>query len=379
MAVHVQRELSFGGVLQPPATPSSKCFRSYVVGPPSGGLSCLCRAVLPRLRGRRLAAAISSTSAVRVLVAGLVSEALHVCQAQGPPGEEETDPSDLTPSVIHWVLAIVLGVALVAGLVHVYRVLQKEDGISPARRLPPEGMRAVQCGACHAMQHVTVHGRIFICFSCHNANRIAMDISGDQQQELVTASGPLRRFEFKREGENFFQETMRADLEPGSEEVANPGKTNAVEESNAAICEAPASDVPSATNDETACNQVPTETTGDIEQCPEPGNGEVAAQVVGKTSSENPSESSRKSRPEWQWGLAPCVVCLDMPGNMVLLPCAHGSVCEECATRIAQNRASGGSHCPHCRANIETLVKITGVEGTVVKAIEHRIPIARLP
>mmetsp|Transcript_27984 Transcript_27984/g.51354 ORF Transcript_27984/g.51354 Transcript_27984/m.51354 type:complete len:382 (+) Transcript_27984:122-1267(+) len=379
MAVQVQRALSFGGVLQPPATPKSSGFRSYMMTQPSGGLEGLCRAALPRHRVRGLAAPASSTPAIRVLVAGVVSEALHVCQAQGPHRKKESDsPSNLTPSVIHWILAIILGVALVAGLVHVYRVLQKEDAISPVRRLPPEGMRAVQCGACHAMQHVTVHGRIFICFSCHNANRIAMDISSDQQQELVTASGPLRRFEFKREGENFFQETMRADVEPGSEETANPSST--LVESNAASCEAPESNVPSATNDCTPGNQVqdgPSSTSGDIELGTAPATGEVAPQVVGRTTSDNPSESSRKSRPEWQWGLAPCVVCLDMPGNMVLLPCAHGSVCEECATRIAQNHASGGAHCPHCRANIETLVKITEVEGTVVKAIEHRIPIAR--
>lgn len=83
---------------------------------------------------------------------------------------------------------------------------------------------------------------------------------------------------------------------------------------------------------------------------------------------------------------------------MVLLPCAHGGVCEEpmdgwetfaigervlyaevsrpsanfeehsdifkrveqrtwqeCVTRIVQNRAFGGAHCPHCRSNISSL------------------------
>jgi len=70
-------------------------------------------------------------------------------------------------------------------------------------------------------------------------------------------------------------------------------------------------------------------------------------------------------------------VCLDMPGNMVLLPCAHGSVCEECVTRIVQNRASGGAHCPHCRSNIQVLVKISEIEGEIARGLELRIPMAR--
>lgn len=403
MAAQVQKVLRFGGVLQPSATPRSDSLRS--------SMQCVFRkvgwsaysrssqfiepALCQRSRDRAVAC---GTLGRQVLVAAMVSEALRVCQASSTNDPtKEGEPTELTPNVIHWILAIILGIALVAGLVHVYRVLQKEDAISPVRRTPPEGMRAVQCGACHSMQHVTVHGRIFICYSCHNANRIAMDISSDQQQELVTATGPLRKFEFKREGENFFQETQRAEIEAGEEAAAlaataAPVASTTGTEANGPVANEVPESSPTDTNDAGASNEVQAsagDTTGDIEQ----GNGNavagadtadgaengsaVPAQVIGRQASENPSESSRKSRPEWSWGLAPCVVCLDSPGNMVLLPCAHGSVCEECATRIAQNRASGGAHCPHCRADIETLVKITGVEGEAVKGVEFRIPIAR--
>eukprot|EP00435_Cladocopium_sp_Y103_P052509 s916_g16.t1 len=95
----------------------------------------------------------------------------------------------------------------------------------------------------------------------------------------------------------------------------------------------------------------------------------VAPSLIGKVDVETASNAEN--------GLPQCVVCLDEIGNMVLLPCAHGGVCEECTTRIVQNRAFGGAHCPHCRSAISTIVKLEEVEGEMAKGIELRIPMAR--
>eukprot|EP00434_Breviolum_minutum_P030320 symbB.v1.2.026820.t2/scaffold2709.1/size72633/3 len=94
----------------------------------------------------------------------------------------------------------------------------------------------------------------------------------------------------------------------------------------------------------------------------------VAPSVIGKVDVESASNDG---------GLPQCVVCLDETGNMVLLPCAHGGVCEDCVTRIVQNRAFGGAHCPHCRSGISTIVKLQEVEGELAKGVELRIPMAR--
>lgn len=233
------------------------------------------------------------------------------------------------PGAFHWVLAIILGAVLFGGLVRVYRVLQKGDSVTPARQAP-EGMRPVECGNCRAMQYVMTHGRIFICFCCHSANRIPAEAPrGDQQAVLIQQTGPLRRFEFKRSGENFFEETKREDVE-------------ATPDSNA--------------------------TTQSVSQ-----DNMVKPGTLGRQASDTESNTSSK-----QGVLPQCVVCLDAMGNIVLLPCAHGSVCEECATKIVQNGASGGVHCPHCRSNIDIVVKIVEVDGDVAKGEEVRIPMARM-
>jgi len=280
--------------------------------------------------------------------------------------------SDLAPSAIHWALAVILGVALIGGLIRVAHVLQKEDGIAPMRHAP-EGMRPVQCGACQAMQHVTMHGRIFICFSCHSANRIAMDPIGSSDEPLlVAATGPLRCFEFKREGENFFQETKRV-------EIADAEAAQLIASSATLPPEATAQTsllADSANGAVIEGNEMAT--TADLE-----AGDSNAPRVLGNQCqdaeliSNNPSVCSRKSKMSGDGSLPTCVVCLEDPGNMVLLPCAHGGVCDGCITRIAQNRASGGAHCPHCRSVIETLVRIHKVDGNNIKGVEFRIPIAR--
>jgi hypothetical protein len=165
-----------------------------------------------------------------------------VTQTSGGQTTQDQDiesVSDIAPSAIHWAIAVLLSVALVGGLLRVARVLQKTDSIISPARHAPDGMRPVQCGACHTMQHVTMHGRIFICFSCHSANRIVMDpsITVSEELPLVSATGPLRRFEFKREGEIYFQETSRAEIDEGEAEqlMASPDSSTAAR-ANDATC-----------------------------------------------------------------------------------------------------------------------------------------------
>ncbi|CAE8649466.1 unnamed protein product, partial [Polarella glacialis] len=110
-----------------------------------------------------------------------------------------------TPGTLHWVLAVLLILVLVVGLMRVCRVLRMSENITIARSAP-EGMRTVECGSCRIAQYVSAQGRIFICFSCHCANRIPIEIPRMAEQELVIPVGPLKKFEFKKGGENYWQE-----------------------------------------------------------------------------------------------------------------------------------------------------------------------------
>jgi hypothetical protein len=147
-----------------------------------------------------------------------------------------------------------------------------------------------------------------------------------EQTELIAPTGPLKRYEFRKGGENFWQELKQEEVEDGF-------------------------------------------------IIPEPS----FAVIIGRRAADDAENQSNASGSTTDGipGIPHCVVCLDSAGSMVMLPCAHGGVCEVCATRIAQNRASGGARCPHCRATIQMLVKIHEVSGDVAKGVEHRIPIAR--
>ncbi|EEQ99883.1 hypothetical protein Pmar_PMAR006555 [Perkinsus marinus ATCC 50983] len=68
--------------------------------------------------------------------------------------------------------------------------------------------------------------------------------------------------------------------------------------------------------------------------------------------------------------IAPCSVCLDNPGDMVVLPCGHAGICQSCAVHIASNEAVGGSCCPKCRTEIDQLVRIGKVYDTSIQGIE---------
>lgn len=62
-----------------------------------------------------------------------------------------------------------------------------------------------------------------------------------------------------------------------------------------------------------------------------------------------------QSQPE---GPQLCAVCMDKPCDSILAPCLHGGLCEKCAKRIANNGATGGARCPHCRTIITGVTKV---------------------
>ncbi|KAF4667539.1 hypothetical protein FOL47_003502 [Perkinsus chesapeaki] len=73
--------------------------------------------------------------------------------------------------------------------------------------------------------------------------------------------------------------------------------------------------------------------------------------------------------------ISPCSVCLDNPGDMVILPCGHAGICQSCAVHIASNEAVGGSCCPKCRTDIEQLVRIGKLYDTSIQGCE--VPFSR--
>jgi len=339
--------------------------------------------IVSELRGWRLS--------LQILVLLALRTCLSECKEKSAAAQSDEDPltctgancktAEMQPSAIHWALAVSLAVALFLGLLRVMRVLRKEDGFTPIRHAP-EGMRPVLCGSCQTMQHITMHGRIFICFSCHSANRLQMDIlNATEEPQLVAASGPLRKFEFHREGENFYQEIKRSEIADSEAAdliaASNDLVRDAQRPSTTTVVDAGCA-VPRAGGD---VDVMPTDVeAGETNALPDAANErpspyQYGCPITDAELTSNPSICSRKSRNSIP-GLPTCVVCLEAPGNMVLLPCAHGGVCDGCITRIAQNRAQGGAHCPHCRSNIETIVKIHAVDGDGIQGVEFRIPIA---
>lgn len=45
-----------------------------------------------------------------------------------------------------------------------------------------------------------------------------------------------------------------------------------------------------------------------------------------------------------------CVVCMDAPLEMVLIPCRHMCVCEDCSKQLIS--------CPMCRQTVEDALKV---------------------
>ena len=73
-----------------------------------------------------------------------------------------------------------------------------------------------------------------------------------------------------------------------------------------------------------------------------------------------------------------CQVCMDGPGDLVLLPCGHGAICEPCAKHIAKNMSVGGNHCVKCRSEIKKLVRLDQLYKDQATGVTVIIPSSEL-
>jgi len=80
------------------------------------------------------------------------------------------------------------------------------------------------------------------------------------------------------------------------------------------------------------------------------------------------------SQGDMKFAIPVCSVCLDGVGDMILQPCEHGGICEDCAKHIALNKAVGGAHCPKCRMDISNILRIGEVQDDFVRAKMCQLP-----
>lgn len=208
-------------------------------------------------------------------------------------------------------------------------------------------MRAVQCGDCNSPQYMSLSGHIFVCYVCHCANRLRWIEALDPEPPRAapaTPARPLRSYSFKKGGEHFWQELMVEEIT----DVAQPLDLNVASAPNAA-------------------------SLADEDLAPPFSPAAAAEHDEILPSGNRASEISTGSRPSKN-GLPLCAICLDSPGDIVVLPCSHGGLCISCIMKIIENQARGGRHCPHCRGNIRSIVKLREVSGELARGFEIRIP-----
>lgn len=98
---------------------------------------------------------------------------------------------------------------------------------------------------------------------------------------------------------------------------------------------------------------------------------------TGSTTFESMTGDSRCAK-EGDLVVPQCQVCMDGPGDMVLLPCGHGAVCEPCAKHIAKNMSVGGNHCVRCRSEIKKLVRLDQLYKDQATGVTVVIPSSEL-
>jgi hypothetical protein len=87
----------------------------------------------------------------------------------------------------------------------------------------------------------------------------------------------------------------------------------------------------------------------------EPAEADVVQQAPGDrptlgTRCSNPEQEAPSAPPLMQEHVSECVVCIDAPASMALLPCGHRCVCAGCVARICS--------CPICRGEVQGSVRI---------------------
>lgn len=256
----------------------------------------------------------------------------------------QEDGLKTNPTMASWLFGSILVLMLLSGLFVVRRDIRKRTRPADLRRVS-HGQRAVECGSCHAVQAIGVTGRVFVCFQCSAVNRLPEErpswIWRHRMVQMMEAQGPLRKFHFKREGVMYFHEIERTAMTEEEEAAWNRS-----EEASRPCSWDPSAGVP--------CKEEAVEVDVDVDA--------LGPAVYGRGTGDR--------------GLPMCVVCLDAEGSVVMLPCAHGGVCEECATKIAQNESRGGANCPHCRSSIELLVRLHASNADTASGIEVRVPMA---
>lgn len=68
-----------------------------------------------------------------------------------------------------------------------------------------------------------------------------------------------------------------------------------------------------------------------------------------------------------------CTICCDAPGEVIVLPCRHGGMCEACCLRSLYSRPvhRGGRNCPLCRTKINEVLRIC--TGAGVRSFAYAI------
>lgn len=89
-------------------------------------------------------------------------------------------------------------------------------------------------------------------------------------------------------------------------------------------------------------------------------------------SSDTRSSAGSSSLPD----ISSCSVCMEEPGDIMLMPCRHGAICEDCARFIIGNNAVGGQKCPKCRQLISQILKLAEVTHTTITAVRLPVGIA---
>ena len=84
-------------------------------------------------------------------------------------------------------------------------------------------------------------------------------------------------------------------------------------------------------------------------------------------------DENAQARPS-EPAVPPCQVCMDGPGDIVLLPCSHGAICEACAKHIARNLSVGGNHCVKCRQEIQTLIRLSELYTDHATGVSVEVP-----
>lgn len=186
-------------------------------------------------------------------------------------------------------------------------------------------MDPVACAVCTVRQGVPRSANIFVCYSCHSANFLERQngLPSNSFSPSPTASG--NKVVVHKITDTFFKVEKEGDPR---NEVSNRGAPQPAELGEPALSE----------------------------------------EIV------DPSLLSPKTEHKTD-GNACCTVCMDHQADTVMLPCSHGGICYSCADALVRRALlNGGALCPHCRAPIASLIKLSEINDQVARGEEVQLP-----